>query len=136
MGRQKTTVIPDGYWRAYGLPVPESEFRFHPVRRWRIDYAFLDVKLAIEIEGGAFMRKVKCNICQNIVQQRCRDGQWRDVTIGGRHTSSGYQKDIEKYNSLTQEGWVLLRYQPKEINYSQIFKVYQDLVERKNHVEK
>ncbi len=27
------------------------EYRFHPVRRWRFDFAFPSVKLALEVDG-------------------------------------------------------------------------------------
>ena len=40
-----------------GLPeTPIREHKFHPVRRWRFDLAFLENKLAIEIEGGVWIR--------------------------------------------------------------------------------
>ena len=29
-----------------GCPIPTSEYRFHPYRKWRFDYAFVDKKLA------------------------------------------------------------------------------------------
>jgi len=67
----------------------EAEYRFHPVRRWRFDYAIPEHKIAIEIEGGAF--------------------------VSGRHTRGvGYLNDMEKYNEATILGWRLLRYRPKE----------------------
>lgn len=70
--------------RVHGLR-PEREYRFDPVRRWRVDFAFPEAKLAIEVEGGV----------------------WQ----GGRHVrGAGYSKDLEKYNALTQAGWRLLRY--------------------------
>lgn len=84
-------------WKAFGLPNPISEHRFHPNRKWRIDFAFVDNKLAVEIEGGVWTK--------------------------GRHTrSSGFLKDMEKYNALTELGWKLLRYQPNKINFNQIKK--------------
>jgi hypothetical protein len=30
-----------------------KEYQFHPDRKWRIDYFIPDLKLAIEVEGGA-----------------------------------------------------------------------------------
>lgn len=81
------------------IPVPKKEYKFCLERKWRIDYAFTDVKLAIEIEGGV----------------------WNN----GRHNrSKGFLKDIEKYNKLTELGWSLLRYQPSEIDFDQIIRVY------------
>jgi hypothetical protein len=42
-------------WRAQGGPELEKEFRFHPVRRWRADFAHLKSKTLIEIEGGIYV---------------------------------------------------------------------------------
>jgi very-short-patch-repair endonuclease len=78
------------FWRLIehaGLPAPEREFRFHPIRRWRFDYAFLGPKLAVEIEGGT----------------------WQ----GGRHSrGAGYEADAEKQNTALGMGWRLVRYTP------------------------
>lgn len=73
-----------------GLPAPEAEYRFHPTRRWRFDWAFPDQKVALEIEGG--------------------------VWTGGRHTrGAGYVRDIEKYNHATLAGWRVLRVTPGQL---------------------
>ena len=66
-----------------GLPMPTEEYRFHPVRRWRFDFAYVDRRLAIEIDGG----------------------QWKPR--GGRHASDG---DREKLNAAAVLGWRVLRY--------------------------
>lgn len=69
----------------------KAEYRFHPVRKWRFDYALPEYKIALEVEGG--------------------------VWIGGRHTSSqGFIKDMEKYNTAALMGWRVLRCLPKELN--------------------
>lgn len=39
--------------RAAGLPAPVTEHRFHPVRRWRFDFAWPDEHLALEIAVGS-----------------------------------------------------------------------------------
>ena len=76
--------------KSLGLPVPEREYRFHPKRRWRFDYAWPDKKIAVEVEGGTW--------------------------IYGRHNHpSGFLKDIEKYNSAVILGWRILRYTPQQI---------------------
>jgi very-short-patch-repair endonuclease len=70
--------------RAAGLPPPVREHRFHPVRRWRLDFCWPEERLAVEVEGGIWTQ--------------------------GRHTRpSGYVADCEKYNHLTLMGWRLLR---------------------------
>lgn len=63
----------------------ETEYKFHPKRKWRADFAIPDVKLLIEFEG--------------IMSQK------------SRHTSVvGYSKDCEKYNAASTLGFRVLRY--------------------------
>lgn len=91
--------IPGWYWIAAGLPAPKIDYSFHKTRKWKIDYAWPDVKLAVEIEGGAWTQ--------------------------GRHTrGGGFIEDMEKYRQLTIYGWKLLRYIPTAINYSEIKRLY------------
>jgi very-short-patch-repair endonuclease len=76
--------------RAHGLPEPEREFWFARPRRWRFDYAFVDRRLAVEVEGGAFTR--------------------------GRHTrGAGFVADLVKYNAAAVAGWLVLRYTPEQV---------------------
>ena len=68
-----------------------KEYKFHPTRRWRFDYATADpaLKIAIEVEGA--------------------------VWTNGRHTrGSGFIKDMEKYNTAASMGWTILRVTPDE----------------------
>jgi len=91
-----------------GIPCVVEEHKFHPTRRWRIDYAIVedDVKIAIELEGGV----------------------WSNGGLGGRHNrGKGFIGDMEKYNALIEHGWSLLRYQPEHIDYDQIKRVYNTL---------
>ena len=86
---------------AMKIPLPVKEFRFAPPRRWRIDYAWPDYKLAVEIEGAVW--------CQ------------------GRHTrGSGFVKDIEKYNALTLAGWSLLRFTPAQVRSGECYQTIHD----------
>lgn len=72
------------------LPLPDTEYRFYPKRRWRADFAWVDQKLIVEVEGGTYMR--------------------------GRHTrGAGFEKDCEKYNRAALEGWRVLRFTSKQI---------------------
>ena len=60
------------------------EYRFHPTRRWRFDFAWPDLKLAAEVEGGTWS--------------------------GGRHTTGkGFEQDCQKYNAACELGWTVLR---------------------------
>ncbi|MFQ5443568.1 MAG: hypothetical protein ACE5EK_03015 [Nitrospinales bacterium] len=78
--------------KAAQLPLPVPEYKFHPSRRWRFDYAYTDInlRLAIEIEGG--------------------------IWSGGRHTrGKGYEKDCVKYNTAALHGWTVYRFTPGHI---------------------
>ena len=84
---------------AVGLPEPVAEYRFHPTRKWRIDWFFEGAngrKVALEVEGGAF--------------------------TGGRHTrGKGFVADMEKYNELTRAGIWLLRVTPSDLLTTKTF---------------
>lgn len=114
----------DAVWRGVGLPVPDHNFRFCPGRRWMIDYAFPAARLAVEIEGGQYCRAVRCHVCGSEVCQKTANGKLVPLKIGGRHNRGGFAGDMEKYNALTESGWMLLRYQPNHIDFDQIKKVW------------
>lgn len=67
-----------------------KEFKFHPERRWRFDYAIPQYKIALEVEGGVWTQ--------------------------GRHTRpQGFLGDIEKYNTATLMGWRVFRITPTDL---------------------
>ncbi len=68
------------------------EYKFHPKRRWRFDYAVPDLMIAVEIEGGIFAKSRL-----------------------GHSSGSGIKKDMEKYNMATLMGWKVLRYMPEQV---------------------
>jgi len=73
--------------RGLGLPEPVAEHRFHATRKWRFDFAWPDLKVAVEVEGG--------------------------IWVGGRHTrGKGFLADMEKYNNSAAAGWCVLRCTP------------------------
>lgn len=78
---------------AAGLPEPEAEYRFHPERRWRFDYAWPSHRVALEIEGGVFAK------------------------VQGRHSrGAGFRNDLEKYNTAATLGWRVVRVLPEQIH--------------------
>lgn len=84
---------------------PVREYRFHPIRRWRIDFAIPEIKIAIEVEGGRFKKTTYID----------KNGRTR-VHTGGRHnTSTGFKNDMEKYNQLSINGWLLIRTTPEAL---------------------
>ena len=70
-------------------PQPEAESRFARTlgRQWRFDWAFVDEKVAVAVEGNAWSTKG-----------------------GGRH---GTDKDREKMNAAVELGWKVFRYSPQ-----------------------
>lgn len=81
-----------------------KEYRFHPERRWRFDYAIPSHKIALEVEGG--------------------------VWTGGRHTSpKGFLGDIEKYNAATLLGWRVFRTTPDALLTSATLKLIRQAIQ-------
>ena len=65
---------------ASDMPEPVAEHRFAPPRRFRLDFSFLDHLVAVELQGGTWIR--------------------------GRHVrGKGYASDCEKRNLATSMGW-------------------------------
>lgn len=84
---------------ASGLPEPETEYAFAALlgRRWRFDYAWPALRIALEIEGAVFGRAIKGE-----------DG--KVYRVGGRHsTGAGLQNDAFKYNRAAILGWLVVR---------------------------
>ncbi len=74
----------------FNVPAPVAEHRFHPIRKWRMDWAWPDYLVALEVNGGLF--------------------------IGGRHTRGGGQlNDMIKFNHAAELGWRILQVQPKDL---------------------
>ena len=103
-----TTNLFRAYCRTMGLPEPVTEYRFGAIasggpgkglrsrlkgtglQDWRMDYAWPDQMVALEVEGGVY--------------------------TGGRHTrGSGFVGDMAKYNAAGAMGWIVLRCQPKDL---------------------
>ncbi len=92
------------------------EYKFHPDRKWRIDWALVKVKLAIELNGGVHARAVRCNHCGSAVTRTLNTGAVVSVREGGRHNSAGgYVKDLEKLNALCIAGWRVLQFTSETI---------------------
>lgn len=76
--------------KARKLPRPVPEFRFHPVRKFRFDFAWTEQRLALEVEGG--------------------------VWSGGAHgRGTGIVRDMEKATLAAEEGWRIIRVTPSNL---------------------
>lgn len=76
-------------WKQLGGPELQPEYKFHPVREFRFDYAYTQngLKVAIELEGGV----------------------WQEEK-SGHTTGKGYTKDCIKYNLASLDKWRLFRF--------------------------
>lgn len=87
-----------------GLATPEREYRFHLPRKWKFDFAYPLIKLAIECEGGTW--------------------------TNGRHTRGvGFAKDCEKYNQAALDGWRVLRFTREQIFRGEALKTIIEAIE-------
>jgi hypothetical protein len=73
------------YWCNEHAVSLEEEYRFHPERKWRFDWCIPSLLIAIEYEGGIFMKK------------------------SGHSNFAGQNRDIDKYNSAQSLGWKVTR---------------------------
>lgn len=69
---------------------PEREFHFMDGRKWRADFAFVDEKILVEIEGGVFTR-------------------------GGHTRGAAYTKNCQKYNHAALLGYRILRFTTDQV---------------------
>lgn len=87
-------ILFEKHLRELGLKF-EREFRFHPERKWRLDYSVLPRNeyahaVAVEIEGA--------------------------IWTNGRHTrGKGYQADLDKYNAATAMGYQVYRFSTNDV---------------------
>jgi very-short-patch-repair endonuclease len=89
--RSKLELILASHIEFSCIPKPEREYRFHPERKWRFDFAWPDLKVAVEVEGLTY-------------------------GAGGRHQRvGGYQGDLEKYNAAAMAGWLVLRFTGNDV---------------------
>jgi hypothetical protein len=79
-----------------------GELVFDPQRKWRFDFCFPAVKIAVEYEGGIFMDN------------------------SGHNTAKHYTKDTEKYNRAAVLGWRVIRV--TALNYTTVLKQLNELI--------
>jgi hypothetical protein len=91
---------------------PVREYKFdqkiagQKQRMWRFDFAYPEIKIAFEVEGGT----------------------WN----GGRHVHPvGFLNDCIKYNEATRQGWIIFRLVPSMIKEDYICNIWTTVFE--NH---
>lgn len=82
-------------WNHVKGPDLEREYRFHHERRWRSDFAQVEARVLIEIEGG--------------------------IWVNGRHNrAAGFNADLEKYLEASLAGWRVFRFGPDQITMENV----------------
>jgi hypothetical protein len=95
------------YWRGLGGPELRREFVFHAERKWRGDFAHVESKTLIEIEGGIFIKG------------------------GGRHNrAAGFIADAEKYLEAFLAGWNVVRLTEAQITTPNVERIIRRVTER------
>lgn len=87
------------------LAIPTAEYVFarDRGRRWRFDFAWPDLLIAIEVEGGTW--------------------------VNGRHNrGAGFEKDCEKYSTAALDGWRVLRFTGKQIESGWALKTVEEML--------
>jgi very-short-patch-repair endonuclease len=85
----------------------KREYTFHPTRKWRFDFAFEDIKLAIEINGATKYGK-------------------------SRHSyGDGIQNDFDKTNAAQAMGWTVFSFTTDMVISGQAILFVQDFINAK-----
>ena len=76
--------------KALGLPEPVREYRAIAGRKFRFDFAWLEQRLLVEVNGGTY-------------------------TKGAHSTGRGIARDYEKANLAVLQGWRVLTFDGKAV---------------------
>lgn len=117
--------------RAEKFYPPQLQYKFHPTRKWAFDFAWPEVMLGVEVDGGA--RGVSCGSCagrgmifrgaasmvpgRGMVRytDRCRSCRGSGKVAGGHTSGQGFEDDHEKINEAQAMGWRVYRFTPEVI---------------------
>jgi hypothetical protein len=99
-----TEVVLD-YYSEYGI-VLVPEYKFSSDRDFRFDFANLDTKVALEVQGAI----------------------WKGG-YGGHTSGSGYIRDIEKSNLAMSHGWRIIQCVPQDVCMKDTVEVFKQTME-------
>lgn len=94
-----------GVWQLLGGPPLSPQHRFDADRRWKLDYAQVESKVAIEIHGGIYTQ--------------------------GRHTQgSGFREDRRKMTAAQEAGFIVYELTPRDITAAEVERIIEKCRER------
>lgn len=98
-------------FRCEKIVEPVSEHRFHPTRKWRFDFSWPDLMLAVEVEGGVY--------------------------ANGRHTrGKGFEGDCRKYGAAMELGWTIYRCTTNMVKSGEAVSTIKKLIKLREENEK
>ena len=86
------------------LPEPECEFKFHPTRRWRLDFSWPAQHIAAEVDGGTWMQTTQGR------------------SAGHAHPAR-MQRDNEKRNAARALGWRVFQFTGQQVEQGEALEV-------------
>lgn len=92
-GKWEGAALGVRWWKAvfdsYDIPMAELEHKFTDVADWRLDFAWPQWKIAVEVNGGI----------------------WAQLPS---HTGAGHIRDMKKITQAQIEGWIVLQVTPQQ----------------------
>jgi len=90
--------------KALGLPGPIREYQAIKGRKFRFDFAWLEQRLLVEVNGGTY-------------------------TKGAHSTGQGIARDYEKANLAVLQGWRVLTFDGKSVKSGEAVEVIRQALE-------
>jgi very-short-patch-repair endonuclease len=100
MAKSELEATVELWLRTLDAPECVREYRFHPTRRWRFDFAWPEKMLAVEVSGF------------------------------GHHKLSRFKGDIEKFNEAAMLGWRVVRLWTDDIRSGAAYDVLEKALEK------
>ncbi len=82
------------------------QYVFHPKRMWRFDFAWPDIRFALEVNGGIFVR-------------------------GGHSRGAGQEKDMEKIAEAAILGWTTIAVSSNQIKSGEALRWVEAIVQQR-----
>ena len=82
----------------------QREYKFHPGRKFRFDFAWPEILLAVEIDGGTFKKGP------------------------AGHKGAGFRYDLERTFAAAELGWQILRGMPEHVGDGQLLTATEHLI--------
>lgn len=105
--KSELELVFDTHIEQAGLPAPVKEWRFCPWRQWRLDRAWPELRIAVEIDGGTW--------------KRTRTGR----SAGHAHPKR-MREDNEKRNAARLLGWTVYQFTSGAVLEGEALKVIRE----------